>query len=530
MISGEKETKLVFAADTKGVLSPLHLQKSPLWDHLLIGTLAIAAFSCRGLDWPLPKQSAVYLYSAQQLVAGTAPYESIVDSKTPLTSFVTALGVLLANAFSADDVLGVRLLYVVISTLALFTTYALAMRVYKTRAVANLSAIFYLSLPGYMQQVLVGPGPKVLLLLFLTQSLICIWDRRWFSLGISGALCALTWQPACLVIVVAALFALMQKSDPVADAISRLVLGILIPTTLVATYFILKGALFEFIQGAFVFHAFIDRPPQNSLVAMWLSLFPGFSTMAAGVTFGFVFFLLYALVEIIKMRTAPSQSGSRLMPMAAVAMLFLLYSAIDYGHYFDFVVLLPFAALGFSHLVYAALQGVVEQAALEQHLGKLILVPYFLLLVICIPPSYFNPQESRRDGEIHSQRAVCEEVLATTLGGYDATKKVIVLDLPEFAALTRIKNGTRYAINSLGMRRYIARHHADGFQGWVNSLRETNPELVVMKKGFIAAHSKEQSAMLQQWLTSGQLMRGPQNGNIVTWVKRTNESPPNNPS
>ena len=508
---------------TREIVKAVALLKHPGFDYLLVCTIGIAAFLAKGLDLPLARDNALYFYSAQQLVDGIPPYQSIFDIKTPLTSFVTALGILLMQPFSENELLGVRILYIFIGILTLFATYAFAWRVFKKRSIAIYAAIFYLTLPGYTSQVVIGARPKVLLLLFYTLSLICMWDKKWISLGFFAALCALTWQPSGIVIIAAIIFAIMQKRSQIAQALVRLTLGVLIPTALLAGYFIIQGAFHELLQGTLLVHTYLQRHGTSALVNLWASIPLGFCGMSTGVLFGLLFFILYSIGAAMKGRDDYDLSNRRIIPILLVVTLFLLASSFDYQGYVDFFVFLPYAALGFSFMCYFSLHHLIKNTALEPHLNRLLVIPFVLFCLSCVPHFYFQSSQVPARDTIHSQRRLYRDLLQTAIGEYDESKRVVILELTELAPLTGIRNATPYLSHIFGVSDFVASNYAGGYQGWVNSLDELKPDLIVLDSRFFHGFSRKQRRILWTWCNGAQFERGPTRGTILTWVRASQD-------
>jgi hypothetical protein len=81
----------------------------------LLTLLAILVFFMYGLELPLRRDNAQYIYTAQRLLHGEMPYQSLFDMKTPLTSFVTTFALLVTQNIFDEPIKGVRFFHFAMS-------------------------------------------------------------------------------------------------------------------------------------------------------------------------------------------------------------------------------------------------------------------------------------------------------------------------------------------------------------------------------------------------------------------------------
>ena len=442
---------------------------------LLISLLAILVFFMYGLELPLRRDNAQYIYTAQRLLHGEMPYQSLFDMKTPLASFVTALALFISQSFFDEPLKGVRLFYIAMCIATTLLIYVLANKLFKHKYEALLAPLMMIGFHGYIIQSAIGAEPRLLLLFLLVIGLILLVDKKWFFLGLVAALCSFTWQPSGVLFIAALIYAAVQISSRRADALLKLIVGFLVPSAVIFGIFLLNGAFKELLQGALIVHFYLSRPDQNE-----------FLNIAKMLPFGFPFSFVLIIVSLIAFgvhsirsmfsNENPKLSDNPYLPFAVMLVIFAFASLLDFQGYPDFSVFLPFSALGMV-ILYKSLFSYMESKRLSAISISTSKSAFYLVLLI-IPflnasfSGVFSTHAAIWRGAILEQTKTYSEIVRSALGNYDANSRIIVIGVPEIPALLGFQNGTQYvSMGSIqGFDDFIASNYSNGFPGWLEEM------------------------------------------------------------
>ena len=90
--------------------------------------VALLTYALHGFNGMLTRDLAVYSYAGQQVAEGVPPYLGILNRAGPLAHVIPGIGVGIARIGGFDDVLTMRLLFMVIATLCVCAVYVLGAR------------------------------------------------------------------------------------------------------------------------------------------------------------------------------------------------------------------------------------------------------------------------------------------------------------------------------------------------------------------------------------------------------------------
>ena len=474
---------------------------SDLAAYALLFALCAIVFCFYGLELPLQRDNAQYLYTAQRLLQGEMPYQSLFDMKTPLTSFFTAFALAMSQPFFDEPIKGVRVAYLGVCIATVLLMYAFARRMFQNRFEALLPPLMMIGFHGYMFQAAIGARPKSLLLLIFVPGLIFLLDKRWFLLGLASALCAFAWQPSGVLFIAALVYAGIQPASERAAALGRLVAGFLIPSFIIFGYFYAHGAFKELIQGAFGVHLYLSRPDENEVWNITKSLPLGFPFAFPLIILGLVLFCAHGL-RAIRTNAAGSLANEPFVPFFIMLVLFAAGSLLDYQSYEDFFIFLPFAALGIVYVYRAA------EKLLSPALGPSAVRAGLVAVLLVIP--LLNVSFSRilsvntalwRGGLMEQENAY-STLVKEAIGTYDANSNIIVFGVPEMPALLGFRNGTQHSVLGAvhGYDKFIASNYPDGLAGWFNEMTRTMPELVLVKVSDMSGYSSANRVAFYDWL------------------------------
>jgi hypothetical protein len=495
------------------------VQRNDIYGSCFIVAFSAVVFSWYGLELPLYRDNAIYLYSAQRLLEGVPPYISIFDVKTPLTSFVTALLLIPSQSIFDEPLHGVRVGYMVIVTATALLTYRLSVRMFDRSGTALFAPLAMLGFQGYIVMAAVGARPKVLLLLFMLFLLIFLWDRRWFAAGLASALCFFTWQPSAIVLIAALVFAFVTWRQDGLRAPVRLLGGFILVTAVLSAYFIYKGAFREFLDGSFLVHLFfLERTSgqiQISNIVYWIKA--GFPFSSSLIVLGLICIVPYFASDVWKEWTKNRTAGPELAYLLMLVM-FTVWSMLDFQGYPDFFVFLPFAALGIQ-LILQNLSSVFGEmfdfgARYRGFAAQLVLVCFLL----AAPYFAFVRSGAAAGPTLSDQIVHIEGIISGALGGGDiGNKRVLVLEVPEIPALLRLENKTPFIVQMDGVDRYLASKFSNGIQGWFDAMEAGGPDLLIIRIRALERYSPENKKAVLKWLNTS-FEPGPSNPDTSTWL------------
>ena len=203
----------------------------------------------------IPHDTTYHIYAAQQILDGHAIYRDVAIIKAPLADFATAFALVAARIIGISDIMGARLMSLLVAMATTSVTYLAGRVLFRSRAVGLLAGLLMAGWDFYGLRAITGPEPKAFLILFGMLAFIGIARRRWVFAGICAALATLSWQPGLMVAAIACAAALLA---PWLDApnssfrdvwregiksLLRVLGGIALPFALVIIYLGLNNAL-----------------------------------------------------------------------------------------------------------------------------------------------------------------------------------------------------------------------------------------------------------------------------------------------
>ena len=486
------------------------MPNSRLSAYLMVCLFSVLVFSMYGLELPLRRDNAQYIYSAQRLLQGEMPYQSIFDMKTPLTSFVTAFALLISQNIFDEPIKGVRFFFFAMSIATILLTYVLAKKLFDNKFESLLAPLMMIGFHGYVYQTAISAEPKLLLLPLFVTGLIFIVDKKWFALGIVSALCAFTWQPSGILFIAALLFAIIQKPQDRFGAFSRLSIGFLIPSVIIFGYFLLNGAFKDLIQGTFIVHIYIDRPDENTILNIAKMIPFGFPFSSLLIVVSLLAFFIHGLRNMVNSKKVGLPDNPFLPFMVALSLI-MIASLIDFQSYPDFFIFLPFCSLGVIIFYRAAVNLVTEKRLITSSVNLNMFKYLFFLILISVPflnvlfSNVFSNHAAIWRGALIEQKRAYSHIVRAALVNYDVNSNIIVIGVPEIPALLGFRNGTQHvSMGSIpGYDAFISSNYSSGFSGWLDEMSEKKPDLVVLKMSDLVGYSDKNRKLFVDWLNSG---------------------------
>jgi hypothetical protein len=467
------------ATTTRAPATPARVAAPALvWAGAFISlVVAIVLYSRYGIGGNLSRDESIYAYGGQQLVDGVAPYASIFDPKTPLATMLAGLGVAGGRAVGANDLDAIRILFFAMSCLTVVAVYRLVVVIWRSPLAGVIAAVTFASFRGFAIDALAGPDAKTPGVLLGVVAMILLARKRWFWGGVAGALAFLVWQPFAAYVVVALLAAAL--GTPAGErraAVLRAIGGAAIPVAATVVYFLVAGALHDFIQSAFVFPLTgVQRTPEtvSQRISHVFSIVDGYYGHTRFLLWGGIALLLaLALIRLVTTRMREGLADPLVCVVAASFVLLALYTATDFQGYPDVFPLLPYGAVGIGGTAAA----VIAAAKRPMPRRVLSLAGAACAVILFGLTFYWYVNDHHPTGpSVAQQRAAADRVAAVA-----GNRTVYALGNPVPLVLLGRRNPSRYIYLSSGVGKWVVKHTKGGLAGWERDVRATHPAAIVV--------------------------------------------------
>lgn len=435
----------------------------------ILAFAALIVYILNGFDGGLSKDVAIYSYGAQKVVDGVPPYLGILNRAGPLAHLIPAIGVAGARVAGFEDVLGMRLLFMLFAIASVCVTYVLGRELLESRLAGLAASSALLSFQGFITYATTGPREKTPMVFFLLCCWLGIAKRKWFAAGASISLAALLWQPALLVGLAAfGVTVVAMRSGERTPALVRFTVGGLVPAALCTIYFAAVGALREFVDAYLLINARYTVPSplwEANLANRWAAMQRGYGVTLWAIVVGLAALFTLALVAIRRKGWRASARTSEVV-LGAAALVGLGWSVRDFNSWPDAFVLLPLAALGVGAVTRELARRLPPTAALAVTLTWVVAA-----LVLAVMFSVTNQSHG-----LDKQRRAVEAMLAQLPPG----ASILSIEAAQPLVLSRSTNPTRHQSFSRGLENYVDDTWPGGLAGFANWVRQERPTVISM--------------------------------------------------
>lgn len=439
------------------------------WWGPLLAAVAVLIFLLHGFGGLLTRDLALYAYGGQQFAEGVPPYVGVLNRAGPLAHMVPGFGVMIARALGTDDLITMRALMMVLSTVAVWLTYLLGRDAFRSRLAGVAAAVTLLTFQGFVTYATGGPREKTTMMLLVVCALLAVVHRRWAWAGAAVALATLTWQPAFFVGTVAAVVAVLagvpgwQKLG----GLAWFALGGGLATGAMLGYFWWVDELQAFFDGFLLLNATSTR--QTGLIE-FVQNDP--EAMVEG--FGWSLWLLLAgLVATVVLaghmwlrgdRTDPADAG--VIAIGAATLGSFSWSLGVFNGWADAMFVLPLTAVGFGGLLLTVVRRVDARRATA------LVAAY---AVVALVATGVDTWVTRPD-DLAPMRAETEAVLAEA--GPHAT--VLSVGAPQPLVFGQLKNPLRHQMFIGGLAEYLDETWPGGLEAMAAVVDRDTPTFITM--------------------------------------------------
>lgn len=435
----------------------------------VVAVVSVVVYVLHGFQGALTRDLGIYSYAGQQVAEGVPPYLGVLNRAGPLAHVLPGVGALVARVGGLDDVVTMRVLFMLIATAAVCVAYLLGRDLFRSRAAGLVTAGAMLAFHGFIQYASNGPREKTPMTLFVLGALWAVTHRRWFTAGVLTSLATLCLQTAFFstftAVVVGAL--LLAQGGRVC-AVVRVALGGLVPVAVLGTWFALAGSLSATWDAFYVINRryTVPNPLDAERELVWEDLQAAYGVSVWLLLGGTVLLVLVSLAGVSR-RARAAEPGLAVLPaMTAGLAAGLAWILQEYDAWADLFPVLPFAAVGLGAAFAVAAHGL---APTPRRVAGAVLAGAAVVIALTY-------SVSTRDDTLEDQRAATDAVLATLPPGATITS----IEAPQPLVLTERTNPTRYQMFRSGLQDYMEDTWPGGLDGFKRDLVADGPDLVAV--------------------------------------------------
>jgi hypothetical protein len=427
-----------------------------------VAVIAAAVYALHGFDDHLDRDLALFVYGGDRVAHGVPPYVGSFNTVGPLADVVPGIGIGLGHLVGVGPVLSSRILFWLLSAACCVLVQLLGRQITGTRTGGFLAAALFLPFGAFLVLATGGPREKTLMVLLLVAGLLALCRRRWLAAGVLTGLATLTWQPALLPMLAAALAAAVLSPAPWRAGIRYLVGG-LGTALLAAAAFALAGALHRALDGFVVANLLWVHQPSafGAPVSTWHLLWHGYHAT-----------LFVALLGPVVLLVAARHRRPPVVLTAAAGLVAVAWTAGVINGGPDLFVVLPFGAVGTALLV----QAVVSRVRVGAPAAASVLVA-----AVCAAAVLGAGVTAVRTR--HNALSVQAADVHAVLNSVPPTAAVATLDAPQPLVLTGRTNPTPYLILDTGEIGYLDHKVPGGTTGFLQSMVRSDTALVAVGRG-----------------------------------------------
>jgi hypothetical protein len=441
-------------------------------DLLLVGCclVALVVYLAQGFDGPLLRDSGIYAYGGQRVAEGVPPYVAIANRAGPLAHLLPGGAVFVARTVGVDDLLAIRVFYMLIAVACVGLAYLLGRDLFRSRLAGVTTAATLISFHGFISLATYGPREKTPLVLFTLATLLAIAHQRWLTTGFLVALATLVWQPVFFALFAGAVVAVLL-AVPAREwwrAALRIAIGGLVPAVVTVASYAAIGQLPLFWDSFVLINAKYTTQVANSLLSnagrSWSSLNAGFGASLWLLIAGAAAIVVTAVVVLWK----PREPRTAAVVAAGVGgLIALAWTFRAFDSWPDTFLVVPFAAIGIGAVMWAIAQRVSPRVA----------VAAVVAVSIACTATGLEYAISSRKHQLAGQRRATATVLRVL-----PDAQIFSVNAPQPLVLSGQRQGTRFHAFGNGMSGYIDDTFPGGLRGYAQWIEQHDLTVIALGK------------------------------------------------
>jgi Dolichyl-phosphate-mannose-protein mannosyltransferase len=447
--------------------------RSGLRDPLVyvVAAVALLVFAVHGFNGFLSRDLGIYAYAGQRVADGVPPYLGVLNRAGPLAHLLPGIGVVIARTVGVDDVLGLRLLFMVFAVAAVCMTYVLGRNLFRTPWAGVVAAASLTCLGGFIEYAADGPREKTPMVLLVVLSLWAMERRRWLLAGVFISLATLTLQIAFFALMPAAIVAVlvMPRGERVRSLV-QVAFGGLVPVVVFGLLAAVTGSLSASVNAFLLINAryTVPQPITGDLPEAWASMIDGYGVTVWVVILGLAAMIVLGLMALRPATWRKDDSQPMVAALGIATLVGLVWSSRDFDGWGDVFPVLPMAALGFGGLAKVLVDTLPMRVSLAL-VGAWTALALLAGIVFSV---------TTRDDRLEVQRASVGAVTKELPSG----SSIVSIQAPTPLVLSRRKNPTRYQMFSSGLSTYLDDTYPGGIDGFGRSIKRSRPTVIVIGK------------------------------------------------
>ena len=433
---------------------------------VVVAAVALGTYLLHGFQGLFSRDLGVYAYGARQVLAGQPPYVGIVNRAGPLAHLLPVPGIVAARLVGQDELLGMRVWYMVLAVACVVLTYVVGRQLFGSRAAGLAAAATMLSFQGFIDLATTGPREKTPMVLFIVCAIWALSHRRWLWTGVSISLATLTLQTAFFPLLVAVVVAVLLGGSPhkLRD-LGRFAVGGAIPVAVLVVYFAAYGAVSDLADGFFLLNLRYSTgtPFTSNISPRWESIRAGYGASLWLLFGGLALVLVVTVLRVADRSRRRDPVTVTIVALAVATVGSVLWFEVDFDSYLDSFTLLPLAALGIA-------AGIAELELRASRRTALVVASLAVVLPTLLAVHY---SVTVHDTRLQHQRAAMTAMLAEVPGAH-----LWSLGTPEYLVLAKQANPTRYQLLQGGLDRHLADTWPGGRDAFVAWNLARQPDLI----------------------------------------------------
>jgi DolP-mannose mannosyltransferase len=442
---------------------------------------------------------AGYDYMAQCILRGQIPYRDVVDSKGPLSMYLSALVMAIGKTVGLQDVIAVRLFYVLLGGILCAVTFLVAEAYFSSRIAGAIAFAVPLMSAQFVEMMVGGTRPKIPMIIFGLITLLLIARDRPFWAGFCSMLSCLCWQPGLAFTGVAVLmFSRYLTSWRDLRAI-RVLLGAAIPLAVVISYFSAVGALRDLWNWTVHYNYSVYMPEGNepagtALALTWRLINEAMGANAFWVKLSIVGALIYGITCVRvrfkerKLVELPNMwKDAVLMP----PLVHLGFCIVNWPGRDNLIPFFPFIGIFAGYFVVTVARTIIAIPFIKRNAFAARVIEWApvipLVLVLLSVINHAKAYQIEPGRTLQDQQAAFKAV-ADMLGPDD---KIYVHGTVQLLVLLNRRNLNPYIFLPYGKDDYIASTLPGGFKTLVNEMEAQAPKVIALSRLRTVWHREE---------------------------------------
>ena len=443
--------------------------------------------------------AAVYDYMAQCIVRGQVPYRDAIDSKGPGSLYVSALVMAAGNAVGIQDVLAVRMFYVLLVGALCVITY-LAAELYLQSRIASIIAFSLLLVSAPFAEMMVsGTRPKLPMILFGMLTLLLIGKNQPFWAGMCSMLSCLCWQPGLAFTGVAVLIFSRYLTSWRDLRALKVLTGAAIPFAVLIGYFYFAGALNDLWIWTVHYNYSVYLPegkvPTSAAIAqIWHIAKSAMGANIIWIKLGIAGWIIYAVERVwrrIRERQIVGASDLFRDAILIPPLIHLVFCIINWQGQEYLIPFFPFIGIFVGYLVAMVASSIIAIPLIRRRPVAVSLVKWATVIpLVLILTSAFSRARAYQlePGRTLQDQEKAFTAVSDVLGPND---EIYVHGTVELLVLLRRPNMNPYILLDRGKDDYIGSKWGSGFQAVLDEMETRAPRVIALSRLRSVTHSDD---------------------------------------